>query len=143
VAPATAYTYFASKDHLVTEVFWRRLHALPETSVDGRRSPTNRLRAVLADLARLLAEEPELTSACTVAMLASDPDVAVLRERIGVEMHRRLAAALGEAADPAVLRALDLAMSGALVQAGMGHLDYADLPAALGEVGGLLLGERS
>ena len=25
VAPATAYTYFASKDHLVAEVFWRRL----------------------------------------------------------------------------------------------------------------------
>ena len=27
VAPATAYTYFASKDHLITEVFWRRLRA--------------------------------------------------------------------------------------------------------------------
>src|SRR4051812_12952951 len=25
VAPATAYTYFASKNHLITEVFWRRL----------------------------------------------------------------------------------------------------------------------
>jgi len=29
VAPATAYTYFASKNHLITEVFWRRLNALP------------------------------------------------------------------------------------------------------------------
>ena len=27
VAPATAYTYFASKNHLVAEVFWRRLCA--------------------------------------------------------------------------------------------------------------------
>ena len=25
VAPATAYTYFSSKSHLVAEVFWRRL----------------------------------------------------------------------------------------------------------------------
>ena len=27
VAPATAYTYFSSKSHLVAEVFWRRLSA--------------------------------------------------------------------------------------------------------------------
>src|SRR5690606_25562569 len=31
VAPATAYNYFTSREHLVTEVFWRRLDALPET----------------------------------------------------------------------------------------------------------------
>ena len=30
VSPATAYTYFASKEHLLTEVFWRRLSALEE-----------------------------------------------------------------------------------------------------------------
>ena len=29
VAAATAYTYFGSKDHLLTEIFWRRLNALP------------------------------------------------------------------------------------------------------------------
>ena len=28
VAPATAYTYFASKEHLVTEVFWQRVREL-------------------------------------------------------------------------------------------------------------------
>ena len=33
VAPATAYTYFASKDHLLAEVLWRRLQALPVPSV--------------------------------------------------------------------------------------------------------------
>src|SRR4051812_34906156 len=32
VAPATAYTYFSSKDHLVAEVFWRRLQALDPAS---------------------------------------------------------------------------------------------------------------
>src|SRR4029450_7144530 len=31
VAPATAYTYFTSKAHLVAEVFWRRVRALPAT----------------------------------------------------------------------------------------------------------------
>src|ERR1700733_13704499 len=28
VAAATAYTYFGSKDHLLAEIFWRRLSAL-------------------------------------------------------------------------------------------------------------------
>ena len=38
VAPATAYTYFASKDHLLAEVLWRRFDALP----DRRRQPGRR-----------------------------------------------------------------------------------------------------
>ncbi len=35
VAPATAYTYFSSKDHLVAEVFWRRLEGLDPVSRTG------------------------------------------------------------------------------------------------------------
>jgi len=32
VAPATAYTYFSSKDHLLAEVLWRRMsHCHPST----------------------------------------------------------------------------------------------------------------
>ncbi len=143
VAPATAYTYFASREHLVTELFWRRLEALPETSVDRRRGPAGRAGATLGDLALLVADEPELASACTVAMLATDPDVKLLRDRIGLEMHRRLVAALGEDADPAVYRALELAISGAMVQAGTGHLSYEDLPALLSGVADLVLGGRS
>jgi hypothetical protein len=38
-----------------------------------------------------------------------------------------------------VLRALELTVSGALLQAGMGHLRYADLPKLLEEVTGLLV----
>ena len=29
VSPATAYTYFSSKNHLVAEIFWRRLDRTP------------------------------------------------------------------------------------------------------------------
>jgi hypothetical protein len=35
---------------------------------------------------------------------------------------------------------LDLAMSGAFIQAGGGHLAYADLPELLGEVAEVVLG---
>ena len=140
VAPATAYNYFASREHLVTEVFWRRLELRPEPRIDRRRSAVARVSATMADLSLLVADEPELAAACTVAMLANDPDVRLLRARIGLEMHRRLQAALGEA-DPAVLSTLELAISGALVQAGMGHLSYEQLPERLSAVVRLVVPE--
>ena len=142
VAPATAYTYFASKEHLVTEVFWRRLADLGDPKIDRRRCPADRVTDALADFTELAAQEPELMSACTVAMMADDPDVRHLRDRIGLELHRRLVAALGEDADPAVLIALDLAMAGALVRAGTGHLSYADVPRRMSDVAALLTERR-
>ena len=54
VAPATAYTYFTSREHLVTEVFWRRLQALPESRVDRRRSAAARVGAVTCNCGRTL-----------------------------------------------------------------------------------------
>ena len=141
VAPATAYTYFASKDHLITEVFWRRLHALPPPRFNGRATaPAARVRRVVADLARLVAEEPALAAACTTAMVATDPDVKHLRERIGGDIRRRLVTALGPGHDEAVLRALELALSGAMLQAGTGHLSYDDLPDEVGGVAELVVG---
>ena len=134
LAPATAYNYFASKDHLVAEVFWRRLGALPEPEID-RASPV-RARAELAvrEVAMIVADEPELSAACTTAMLAHDPDVKLLRDRIGAAIHRRIAMALGDDADEAVVRAFDLLYSGAMVQAGMGHISYDELGDRLSEV---------
>lgn len=141
VAPATAYNYFTSREHLVTEVFWRRLDALPETPLDRRRTARARVEATMADLALLVADEPELAAGCTVAMLSGDPDVATLRDRIGAEMRRRLAAALGDAPDPDVLHTLEFLISGALAHAGSGHLSYGDLPGHLGRAVALVMGE--
>lgn len=140
VAPATAYTYFTSKAHLVTEVFWRRLQALPETRIDRRRSPHARVSATLADFALLVVDEPELAAACSAAMLANEPDVKLLRDRIGLEMRRRVELALGDDADPEVMQALDLVITGALIHAGMGHVPYADLPERLSSAARLVLG---
>jgi AcrR family transcriptional regulator len=142
VAPATAYTYFGSKDHLVAEVFWRRLDALPLTAIDGRRTPLARVTAVLRDLALAIAAEPALAAASTTAVLANDPDVHRLRNRIGAVFNSRIAAALGDDADPAVLRALNLALAGALLQAGMGYFSYAELADRMDEVATVLLEER-
>jgi len=138
VAAATAYTYFASKDHLIAEVFWRRLRALPAPRVDRRRGPAARVGSALSDLTEFLAAEPELAAAATSALLAADPDVKHVRDRVGAEIRRRIQAALGDG-DDAVVRALDLAVAGAMIQAGMGHLPYRDLPARISEVAELLV----
>lgn len=140
VAPATAYTYFSSKEHLVAEVFWRRLRALPERPVDRRRRAVDRIATALRDIGLLVADEPELAAACTTAMLASDPEVGHVRGRIGAAVRQRLQSALGDHADPAVVRALDLAFSGAMVQAGMGHLAYGEIGDRMAEVAALVLG---
>jgi len=142
MAPATAYTYFSSKDHLIAEVFWRRLVALPPVQVDRRRSPAARVAASMRDVGALVTDEPRLASACTKALVADDPDVRPLRERIGGIFHDRMATALGSDASPAVLRALDLAVSGALISAGTGHFPYAEMSDRLAEVARLVVPSR-
>jgi AcrR family transcriptional regulator len=142
MAPATAYTYFSSKDHLVAEVFWRRLAALPPVHVDRRRTPSARVATAMRDLGAMVTDEPRLAAACTKALVADDPDVHPLRERIGGILHDRMADALGEDATPAILRALDLAVSGALISAGTGHFPYDEMSDRLAEVAQLVVGAR-
>lgn len=123
VAPATAYNYFASKEHLVAEVFWRRLRALDDPVATGD-TPRQRVTATLRSVATLVADEPSLSAACTIALLGSDDSVRQLRDRIGVDIRRRIMSALGPEGSDDVVHALELAYSGAMLQVGMGHLDY-------------------
>lgn len=138
VAPATAYTYFGSKEHLVSEVFWRRYRGQPTTEPTG--TAVERVAGVLSAFALLVADEADLAAACTVAVLADDPDVSVLRERIGAELHRRLVSALGDQADPRAVATLQFAVSGALLQVGTGHLGYDVLPEVLESIAETVLG---
>ena len=145
VAPATAYTYFASKDHLLAEVLWRRLQALPvPESPDGPHAtggagPTERVVAELRVLGLFMADDPTLAAACTTALLGSGPEVRALRVLFGTALHQRLSNALGDHADEAVLRSLDLAYSGAMLWAGMGHIRFEDVPDALADAARLVL----
>ncbi len=54
-----------------------------------------------------------------------------LRGLIGIEINERIAQALGADATPDVLDALSLAWSGAMLQAGMGYYDYAQMSVRL------------
>ncbi|MFB7878769.1 MULTISPECIES: TetR/AcrR family transcriptional regulator [unclassified Nocardia] len=126
VATATAYTYFSSKEHLVAEIFWRRLVASP-SPVSEDPDATVRVLAELRNIALLVADEQELSGAVTSALLGHDPDVQHLRTRIGIEIRARLVRALGPAADDEIVELLEIIYAGALVRAGMGYESYSEI----------------
>lgn len=139
VAPATAYTWFASKDHLVAEAFWRAVRALPAPRSRGG-TPAARVRAAMDGIGRVSADQPELAAAATAALLASDADVARLRRRIGAFVHDRLARALGADADGELLDALDVVFAGALLHAGLGLFPYTEFADRMARVTALMTG---
>lgn len=141
VAPATAYTYFSSKNHLVAEVYLDLVRQVGYfTDVNDTR--LSRVRQALRSLALVVADEPEVAAACTTALLSNDPEVRAVRERIGTEIHRRIKSAVGPDADARTVAALEMSYFGALVQAGSGAFTYRQIADRLGYVAGLVLPEE-
>ena len=138
LSPATAYTYLASKNRLYAELFWRFLAEDAGIPPEGD-DRVARVRSVTRRLARRLAAAPELAAAVTPALLSPDPEVDELRLRIGGELVRRFRVALGEPIDAVVLEALALAFSGALLQAGMGLMTYAEMGERLDAVDAVVM----
>lgn len=128
LARATAYTYFSSKEHLVAEVYWRRLTSGESADSDSR-DVVERVVAVLRHLALVLSDEPALAHAVTVTMNSADPDVQLLRLQIGRLIHDRIAVAVGEDGDSEAVLLLELVYTGAMVRAstlGTSSSDVAD-----------------
>ncbi|HJT90877.1 MAG TPA: TetR family transcriptional regulator, partial [Mycobacterium sp.] len=118
VAPATAYTYFSSKNHLIGEVYLDLIKQVPYFT-DVNSPVLTRVDNVLRALALVVADEPEVAAACTTALMSgNDPAVKAVRDRIGAQIHRRVTSAIGPDADPRAVSALEMAFFGALVQAG-------------------------
>lgn len=138
VAPATAYTYFSSKNHLVAEVYLDLVRqVLFFTDVNDTR--ISRVQQALRSLALVVADEPEVAAACTTALLSNDAAVRPVREQIGAEIHQRIKSALGPDADTRTVSALEMTYFGALVHAGSGVLTYRQIADRLGYVVGLIL----
>lgn len=144
VAPATAYTYFSSKNHLIAEVYLDLVRQVPYFT-DVNDPMLTRVDKALHHLALVVADEPEVGSACTTALLsgASDPAVRAARDRIGAEIHRRIATAIGPGANPRTVSALEMAFFGALVQAGSGPFTYREIADRLTYVVSLILAGAS
>lgn len=143
VAPATAYTYFSSKNHLIAEVYLDLVNEVPYFT-DVNDAMTTRVDKALRALTLVVADEPEVAAACTTALLGggSDPAVRKVRDRIGNQIHRRIRSAVGPDADPRIVSALEMTFFGALVNAGSGAFTYHQIADRLTYVVGLLLGEE-
>lgn len=145
VAPATAYTYFSSKGHVVAELFWRRL-AEGIVEPDPGLPRAERVAIVLRSVSLAVEDDNQLARAVTASLLGSDPDVEHLRVRIGVLIRQKLSMALvadtGAPADEGLLEALEMLYSGALVRAGMGYETYSAIADRLVAAANLLLENR-
>ncbi len=138
VAPATAYTYFSSKNALIAEVYLRLVHNVP-LFTDVNQSTQQRVTAQLRELALLVSDEPELAAAATTALMGDEPEVRQVRDKIGMEVRRRIASALGPGAWPEVLTTLEMIFYGALVQAGTKSVTYQQMADRLDSVIALIM----
>ena len=140
VAPATAYTYFSSKNHLIAEVYLDLVRRVPYFTDVNEPMPT-RVDNALRHLALVVADEPEVAAACTAALLGggSDPAVRSVRDRIGAEIHRRITSAIGPEADPRTVSVLEMAFFGALVNAASGAYTYHQIADHLAYAVGLIV----
>jgi AcrR family transcriptional regulator len=141
VAPATAYTYFSSKNHLIAEVYFDLIKRVPFFTDVNDPMPV-RVEQVLRAMTLTVADEPEVAAACTAALMSgNDETVRKVRDRIGLEIHRRIRSAVGPDADPRVISALEMTFFGALVNAGSGAFTYEQVADRLSFVVGLILGD--
>jgi AcrR family transcriptional regulator len=140
VAPATAYTYFSSKNHLIAEVYLDLVRQVPFFTDVNEPMPA-RVNQALRHLALVVADEPQVAAACTTALLGgnADPAVRSARDRIGAEIHRRITSAIGPDADPRTVSALEMTFFGALVNAASGAFTYHQIADRLAYVVGLVL----
>lgn len=141
VAPATAYTYFSSKNHLIAEIYLDLVGRVPFFT-DVNETRLQRVQSALRSLALVVADEPEFAAACTTALLSTDAAVHAVRDRIGAEIHRRIKSALGPRSDPRIVEALEITYYGALVHAGSGTLTYQEVTERISYTVALLLEEE-
>jgi AcrR family transcriptional regulator len=126
VSAASVYKYFPSKSALVAEVYLRLIRDVV-LYTDVNQSTAQRVAAQMRDMALLVADDPELTSACTSALMAEDPAAAPAREKIAHEVAHRIASALGPGWPPVVHSTLTMTFIGALVSVRAGFFTHAQI----------------
>jgi AcrR family transcriptional regulator len=136
---ASVTARFPSVDAVLAELYLHRVSALPLT-VDPEATIAARVSGQLRAITLIMADEPTLATACSRALLSSDdPAVLTARDRIGAEVQRRIAAALGTGAWPEVQTTLETVFWGALLQVQSRHVDYREMAGRLDTMLSLIL----
>jgi AcrR family transcriptional regulator len=132
VSPATAYTYFASKEHVYAEAYLEGVRTLTE-SVRARppsgATAADRVSALLRRAVRGAATTGEVVQATAISLASSDPAVAPLRPQVDEAFAAWMDVALAgaEIADhDEVVRLLQLTMFASFVAVAHGRLTLAD-----------------
>jgi AcrR family transcriptional regulator len=123
----TAYNYFASKAHLVAELFYNFLLAVPVERPDPSVPLPRRIADALGGTAAKFGEIEGLPQAGNVALSQDEPDVVLLRGAIGADLLRRIVIASGDDADAELTELAMLTYMGAMRWAGAGALEYSDV----------------
>jgi len=146
VSPATAYTYFSSREHLLAEVYaaWvNRLSDRLRQSPPRGSTPADRVRNVMARAVQGVEESPGLAQALTLALATADPAVAVVRPEIDGAFRDWFDLALGADELPdraAIARILELTMYAAMLSHAHGTIDAPELRTTLEDATRVLLG---
>ena len=127
VTHTTAYSYFTSKSHLISELHWRQVQATPREQVSADESFVGRVLAAFSGPAAVLAKDPALSRAVFMAIISDEPEVRRLRAAVGEELIGRLRSALGPFEGPDLVSTLFLAYSGAMMLVGTGTRDFLEV----------------
>ena len=136
VSPATAYTYFGSREHVLAEAYATWVEALAVGLVDRPpegETPSARVDAVIRRAVAGVTAAPELARAFTLALAADDPAVAAIRPRVADAFAAWMEAAVdGVATDRrSVVATLELVMFAAMLSFAHGLRTIAQLEADL------------
>jgi AcrR family transcriptional regulator len=127
VTHTTAYNYFTSKDHLVAELTWRQMEALPDPAPADDATLPERVAEALRATSEMYSDEPALSEGVLLAMLGQDPETRRLRDAIGGLLAQRIQLAIGADADPVVVDGALMLYTGAMLEAGLGYSTFADV----------------
>jgi len=132
----TAYHYFASKAHLVAELYYSYLLEVPMERPDPSVPLAKRVADALGATADKFGEVQSLGHAGNAAMASDEPDVALVRRAIGGDLVRRIVTASGEEVDAELTEVVMLTYIGAMRWAGLGVIAYDEVGARIERVAG-------
>jgi AcrR family transcriptional regulator len=142
ITHTTAYTYFASKAHLVAELFYNFLCAVPLENPDPTVPVSKRIAATLGAAACRFGEVEALAQAGNAALLGDEPDVVELRAEIGLELIRRMEFVSGVDVDPEMIEMVLLTFIGSMLYAAFGGFRFDEIASRIETVARSIEGTR-
>ncbi|MEH3139354.1 MAG: TetR/AcrR family transcriptional regulator [Mycobacterium kyogaense] len=138
MSPSAAAELFPSVDDVIVDICLHRIHSVV-VDQEAPAGSVERVSAQLTSVIHLVAEEPAVAAACASLFLETGSAAERARDQIGREISQLIASASGPGAWPEVRTTLELAFTGALIQAAMGSMPYPEAAQRVEDAVNLLL----